>query len=192
MPGSILAAGPVSVLESLEVSAVSCQRASAVWRIKSPACLYFSRPLLPWKQVPQISHFFIFLYTIHITPPTTTSTFHAAAALLLPPPTTCRIVQSHTIPVYCSHFTMSKNTSFSYTHSFAYTNKSDNVYGWRIKPILNVRQKSHPFCNNLCSGRNEKSLLMGRMRRQRVKQCYTLPLVKTRTSASLKPFLLSN
>lgn len=69
MPGSILAAGPVSVLESLEVSAVSCQRASAVWRIKSPACLYFSRPLLPWKQVPRISHFFIFLYTIHITPP---------------------------------------------------------------------------------------------------------------------------
>lgn len=68
MPGSILAAGPVSVLESLEVSAVSCQRASAVWRIKSPACLYFSRPLLPWKQVPRISHFFIFLYTIHITP----------------------------------------------------------------------------------------------------------------------------
>lgn len=130
MPGSILAAGPVSVLESLEVSAVSCQRASAVWRIKSPACLYFSRPLLPWKQVPRISHFFIFLYTIHITPPTTTtstSTLHAAAALLLPPPTTCRIVQSHTIPVYCSHFTMSKNTSFP-THIPLPTQKNLTMY----------------------------------------------------------------
>lgn len=76
----------------------------------------FFRPLLPWKQVPEISHFFIFFSSsLSISPPPPPPTQHhhhhhhhlytprAAAASLLPPPATCRITYNSNL-LQCFHY----------------------------------------------------------------------------------------
>lgn len=109
----------------------------------------------------EISHFFIFLHTIHITHPPLP--FQSARCrLAASSPTTCRIVQSHirTIPTYCSHFTMSQRRLFHYM-------TARRKPGRGVDPALTLN--SHQCCNDLTSSRKKKKTgrWRGGLRRQR-------------------------